>query len=87
MTDGVPRRLEGADKVTGRVGYAGDLVRSAAGEGLDHAVAVTAPQASGVVVAIDTAAALAVAGVRLVLTQREACPARGRRPSLPVFAP
>ena len=69
------------------MGYAGDFGRSAAGEALDQAVVVTAPRASGAVVAIDTAAALAVAGVRLFLTQREACPARGRRPSLPVFAP
>ena len=72
MTRAVPHRLEGVEKVTGRVVYAGDIVRSQAGEALDHAVAVTAPQASGTVVRIDATAALAVPGVRLVLTHENA---------------
>ena len=72
MAGPVPLRLEGLEKVTGRAAYAGDIVQSPAGQALDHVMVVTAPQASGSVVRIDTASALAVPGVRLVLTHENA---------------
>lgn len=58
--------------MTGTAIYAGDLHVGEAGDRLDHAVAVTASQASGRILSIDTAAALAVPGVRLVLTHLDA---------------
>ena len=66
-----PRRVEGRDKVTGRLRYAGDLDSSrlgvAPGE-LLHAVPITATQASGRVIGFAAAAALAAPGVRLLMT-------------------
>ena len=67
-----PRRLEGPDKVRGRVAYAGDLVHPPAGGPLDVAVAVTSTQASGQVLGIDAAAAQAMPGVRVVVTHENA---------------
>ena len=64
----IPRRLEGRDKVRGQVRYAGDFTSPAMGGVLDVAVAVTSTQASGTIAAIDDAAALALPGVRLVMT-------------------
>ena len=72
MTSCPPPRLEGADKVTGRAVYVNDIVHSRSGTALDHAVVVTAHQASGTIVLIDAAAALALPGVRLVLTHENA---------------
>ena len=68
----IPRRLEGRDKVRGRARYAGDITSAEVGGVLDVAVAVTSTQASGQVLAIDDAAALAMPGVRLVVTHENA---------------
>ena len=68
----IPHRLEGRDKVRGRVKYAGDITPSEMGGVLDVAVAVTSTQATGRVLAIDAAAALALPGVRLVVTHENA---------------
>ena len=68
----IPRRLEGRDKVRGRARYAGDITSPEMGGVLDVAVAVTSTQASGQVLAIDDAAALAMPGVRLVVTHENA---------------
>ncbi|WP_375419202.1 xanthine dehydrogenase family protein molybdopterin-binding subunit [uncultured Hymenobacter sp.] len=68
----IPRRLEGPDKVRGRVRYAGDITRHDTGGVLDVAVAVTSTQASGTLVSIDPAAALRMPGVRLVMTHENA---------------
>lgn len=70
----IPRRIEGRDKVLGRVRYAGDL--SAASleldGALDIAVAVTSTQATGRIRSIDATAVLAAPGVRAVLTHENA---------------
>lgn len=58
------RRQDGFDKLTGRTRYAGDI--SAAG--LLHARLVLSPYAHARIGGIDTAAALAVPGVRFVYT-------------------
>lgn len=68
----IPRRLEGRDKVRGQVRYAGDITPPDMGGVLDVAVAVTSTQASGKIVSIDAAAALAMPGVRLVMTHESA---------------
>lgn len=68
----IPRRLEGRDKVRGQVRYAGDFTPHELGGILDVAVAVTSTQASGQILAIDTAAAAAMPGVRLVMTHENA---------------
>ena len=69
----IPRRLEGPDKVRGRALYAGDITAPQLPGGvLDAAVAVTSTQASGRILAIDPAAALAMPGVRLVVTHDNA---------------
>ncbi len=67
-----PRRLEGRDKVTGRLRYAGDLAPAEIGGPVDFAVAVTSTQASGRVLSIDASEALAAPGVRCVLTHANA---------------
>src|SRR5579859_3497611 len=58
------RRQDGADKVTGRTRYAGDLAVA----GLLHARLVLSPYAHAHIVKIDTSAALAVPGVKAVYT-------------------
>src|SRR5438874_1289691 len=58
------RRQDGADKVTGRTRYAGDLPVA----GLLHARLVLSPYAHARIVSIDTSVALAVPGVRAVYT-------------------
>ena len=68
----IPRRLEGRDKVRGQVRYAGDITSEQMGGVLDVAVAVTSTQASGEILAIGTDAALAMPGVRLVITHENA---------------
>lgn len=67
-----PRRVEGRDKITGRLKYAGDISASLLGGDLDHAVAVTATQASGTILLIDTRDAMSVPGVRAVLSHENA---------------
>ena len=67
-----PRRIEGRDKVTGRVRYAGDLSAATLGGDLDVAVAITSSQATGHIVSIDAAAALAAPGVRLIVSHENA---------------
>lgn len=67
-----PRRLEGRDKITGRLRYAGDISAAQIEAPLDIAVAITSTVASGRIVFIDAAAALAQPGVRMVLTHQNA---------------
>ena len=55
-----PRRIEGRDKVMGRLRYAGDLGAAQVGvDALDVAVAIVSTQATGRIQAIDGADALA----------------------------
>ncbi|RZK94843.1 MAG: xanthine dehydrogenase family protein molybdopterin-binding subunit, partial [Hymenobacter sp.] len=69
----IPHRLEGRDKVRGQARYAGDITAADVPGGvLDVAVAVTSTQATGQVLTIDPAAALALPGVRLVVTHENA---------------
>lgn len=71
--DRAPRRIEGRDKVMGRVRYAGDISPSTLDKSvIDAAVAIIASQASGRVLAIDGATALARPGVRLLMTAANA---------------
>ncbi len=69
-----PRRVEGRDKVTGRVRYAGDLNAATIGDhaAIDVAVAITSTQSGGRVAAIDGREALASPGVRLLMTHENA---------------
>lgn len=70
-----PRRVEGRDKVTGRVRYAGDFDAAGVGtpdDGLDVAIAITSTRAAGRVAAVDATEALAAPGVRLVMTHENA---------------
>ncbi|USQ71725.1 xanthine dehydrogenase family protein molybdopterin-binding subunit [Roseomonas mucosa] len=70
-----PRRVEGRDKVTGRLRYAGDISAASLGlaeEALLHAVAIVSAHASGRVTEIDAAEALRAPGVRLVMTHENA---------------
>ncbi|SFI90903.1 xanthine dehydrogenase family protein molybdopterin-binding subunit [Amycolatopsis sacchari] len=61
------RRVDAYDKVTGRTVYGADRVP----EGVAHAMFATAHVGKGRIVSIDTAAAEAVPGVRLVVTRFE----------------
>lgn len=73
--DAAPRRIEGHDKITGRLRYAGDISAASLGlpgDTLLHAVAIVSTRASGRVVGFDAAAALAAPGVRLLLTHENA---------------
>ena len=63
-----PRRVEGREKVTGALRYAGDLACTAADATTDVAVAVIAAQASGRILAIETGEALSMPGVRLIMS-------------------
>ena len=70
-----PRRIEGREKVTGRLRYVGDIDGPSLGVNRDellHAVAITATQASGRIIDFDDAAALAAPGVTLLMTHRNA---------------
>ena len=67
-----PRRIEGPDKVSGRIRYAGDLGERELATSVDVAVAITSTQASGRIVSIDDAAALTSPGIRLVVTHANA---------------
>ena len=70
-----PRRIEGRDKVTGRVRYAGDLGSSDLEPGLgdmDIAVALLSTQSTGRILAIDARKALASPGVKLMMTHENA---------------
>lgn len=67
-----PRRLEGPAKVLGQAKYVGDFHHPEAGGPLAVAVAVTSTQATGRVLAIEVAAALARPGVCLVVTHENA---------------
>ncbi len=70
------RRVEGREKVTGTARYAADAAR----EGMLHAAFAGSPYPHARVLAVDTAAARAVPGVRAVLTGADVRPARfGRR--------
>jgi xanthine dehydrogenase YagR molybdenum-binding subunit len=65
-------RLEGRAKVTGALPFVDDLRADAVGSGFLVAVPVTSRVATGTVEGIGTTAALAVPGVRLVLTHETA---------------
>lgn len=65
-------RVEGTDKVTGRTRYVDDLRAADLGWDYDVAVPVTSTRASGRVRRIDSAGALAVPGVRHVMTAHDA---------------
>jgi xanthine dehydrogenase YagR molybdenum-binding subunit len=65
-------RLEGRAKVTGRAAFVDDLREDALGFPFLTAVPVTSTVARGRVARIDAAAALAVPGVRLVMTHANA---------------
>ncbi len=70
-----PRRLEGRDKVTGKLRYTGDLSESTLGIAagtLLHGVALISSRASGKVLGFDTARALAAPGVTLLMTHENA---------------
>ena len=67
-----PRRVEGRDKVMGRIRYAGDLSAAALGFEMDVAVAITSTQATGRIVSIDAGQAMASPGVRLLLSHENA---------------
>ncbi len=65
-------RLEGRAKVTGRAAFVDDLREDALGFPFLTAVPVTSTVARGRVARIDAAAALAVPGMRLVMTHANA---------------
>jgi xanthine dehydrogenase YagR molybdenum-binding subunit len=68
-----PRRIEGRDKLMGRLRYAGDLGAAQVGvDALDVAVAIISTQATGRAQAIDGADALASPSVRLLMTHENA---------------
>ena len=68
-----PRRIEGRDKVMGRLRYAGDLSAAQVGvDALDVAVAIISTQATGRIQAIESADALASPGVHLLMTHENA---------------
>jgi xanthine dehydrogenase YagR molybdenum-binding subunit len=66
------RRLEGRAKVTGQAAYVDDLREDVLGFRFATAVPVTSTVARGRIIRIDTAAALALPGVRLVMTHANA---------------
>jgi xanthine dehydrogenase YagR molybdenum-binding subunit len=66
------RRLEGRAKVTGRAAFIDDLREEALGFSFATAVPVTSSVARGRIRRIEAAAALAVPGVRLVMTHASA---------------
>jgi xanthine dehydrogenase YagR molybdenum-binding subunit len=65
-------RIEGREKVTGRAHFVDDLKAEQLGFSFDVAVVVTSTIGRGRIVTFDTTAALAVSGVRLVMTHRNA---------------
>jgi xanthine dehydrogenase YagR molybdenum-binding subunit len=65
-------RIEGRAKVTGRAPFVDDLREETLGFPFDVAVPVTSTIARGRIARIDTSAALAVEGVRLVMTHANA---------------
>jgi xanthine dehydrogenase YagR molybdenum-binding subunit len=65
-------RIEGRAKVTGRASYVDDLREETLGFSFDVAVPVTSTVARGNIVRIDASVALAVEGVRLVMTHENA---------------
>lgn len=65
-------RVEGRSKVTGTARYVDDVRAAEFGSDFDVAVPVTSTRATGRVTGIDVGAALAVPGVRAVLTHRNA---------------
>jgi xanthine dehydrogenase YagR molybdenum-binding subunit len=69
-------RIEGADKVSGRAPFVDDLREDVLGFTPLIALAVTAPVGSGVVRRIETDPALALPGVRAVMTHQNAPPLR-----------
>ncbi len=90
QADRPPRRVEGAAKVTGMARYPAD---EKIGPDLAYAALVTSTIATGRVTGIDTSAALAIPGVRLVLDRRQLQdlpPSSGRYPAGPaqtIFQP
>ena len=66
------RRVDGRDKVTGGARFAADHSLP----GMLHAAFVTSPYPRARIVSVDTAAAIALPGVRAVLTGADTCPAR-----------
>ena len=67
-----PRRVEGRNKVSGALRYAGDLGHREFGPDLHVAVAIISPQASGRILAIDADQALRAPGVRVLLSHENA---------------
>src|SRR5947209_19458426 len=74
------RRLEGREKVSGATRYTADLELA----GLHHVHLVLSPLASATIRGIDTAAALAVAGVVDVVTGRDLPELEVAGPDLPL---
>ena len=73
VIDRAPRRIGGRDKVAGRLRYAGDLGAAQVGvDAVDTAVAIVSTQAAGRVLSVDDADALALPGVRLLMTHENA---------------
>jgi xanthine dehydrogenase YagR molybdenum-binding subunit len=72
MTPQSTPRLEGRAKVTGTASFVDDLRADALGFSFDVAAAVTSTIAKGLIVTIDAAAALAVEGVRVIMTHHNA---------------
>ncbi|WCT74652.1 xanthine dehydrogenase family protein molybdopterin-binding subunit [Sphingomonas naphthae] len=73
--DAAPRRIEGRDKITGRLRYAGDISAATLGiaeRALLHAVAIVSTQANGRVLGFDADEALAAPGVKLLMTHENA---------------
>ena len=60
-----PDRPDGLDKVTGRARYGADFTAP----GMLHAAVVRSPHAHARIIRIDASAALAMAGVKAVVTQ------------------
>ena len=67
-----PRRVEGREKVTGALRYAGDLGRETFGLDLHVAVALISPQASGRILSIGAEEALGMPGVRALVSHENA---------------
>ncbi len=65
-------RVEGRSKVTGTARFVGDIRADVLGSSFDTAVVVTSTRSSGVVSHIDPSAALAVPGVKFVMTHENA---------------
>src|SRR5438270_587799 len=73
-----PARTDGADKVTGRAVYGGDMRLT----GMLHGKVLRSPHAHARIKAINTAKAEALPGVRAVITAKDFPPAEDRMANL-----